>query len=95
VSPIEEKDELHRVLGRLRRSRPAGRRPDDRVRLEYSDDDHDLCQPAGDPESPVFHSDSDQFEAGTGIPIATFTKALKEFLVTARRPTCVEWREVL
>jgi hypothetical protein len=63
--------------------------------LEYVDDDHELCQPVGDPDSPVYHSDSDQYEAGTGVPIETFTKALKEFLATAQRPTCVEWREVL
>ncbi len=63
--------------------------------LMYADDDHELCQPVGDPDSPVYHSDSDQYEAGTGVAIETFTKALKEFLATAQRPTCVEWREVL
>ncbi|WP_447004275.1 Imm1 family immunity protein [Saccharothrix isguenensis] len=63
--------------------------------LMYVDPDHELCQPVGDPDSPVFHSDSDEFEAGTGIPVETFTRALKEFLATAERPTCVEWRDVL
>lgn len=62
--------------------------------LEYADPDHELCQPVGDPDSPAYHSDSDEYEAGTGIPIETFTEALKEFLATAQRPTCVRWREV-
>lgn len=62
--------------------------------LMHVDPAHDLSQPVGDPASPVYHSDSDEFEAGTGIPVETFTEALKEFLATAQRPTRVEWRAV-
>ncbi|WP_433265327.1 Imm1 family immunity protein [Actinosynnema sp. CS-041913] len=58
-------------------------------------DDEDLWFPVGDPASPVYHSDSDEYDAGSGLPIETFTEALKEFLATAHRPTCVEWRATL
>jgi hypothetical protein len=60
--------------------------------LQYVDTDHELAHPLGDPNSPIYHSDSSEFDAGTGVPIETLAKALKEFLATAQRPTCVEWR---
>ncbi|GAA3843446.1 hypothetical protein GCM10022243_07430 [Saccharothrix violaceirubra] len=59
--------------------------------LGYLDPDHDFHHPVGDPASPVYHSDSEEFDAGSGIPVETLTSALKEFLATAQRPTCVDW----
>ncbi|GAA3843484.1 hypothetical protein GCM10022243_07480 [Saccharothrix violaceirubra] len=59
--------------------------------LGYLDPDHDFGHPVGDPASPVYHSDSEEFDAGSGIPVETLTSALKEFLATAQRPTCVDW----
>ncbi|RKT57500.1 Imm1 family immunity protein [Saccharothrix australiensis] len=63
--------------------------------FEYADDDHEPSRPVGDPASPVYHSDSDEYPAGSGLPIEAFTAALCEFLATARRPACVDWRPAL
>ena len=31
--------------------------------------------------------------AGSGVPIELLAAALKEFLLTARRPSCVHWQD--
>ncbi|GAA3843453.1 hypothetical protein GCM10022243_07440 [Saccharothrix violaceirubra] len=59
--------------------------------LGHLDPDHDFGHPVGDPASPVYHSDSEEFPAGSGIPVETLATALKEFLATGQRPTCVDW----
>ncbi|GAA3843468.1 hypothetical protein GCM10022243_07460 [Saccharothrix violaceirubra] len=64
---------------------------DDFCYLYHVDPDHDPGHPVGDPASPVYHSDSEEFPAGSGIPVETLATALKEFLATGQRPTCVDW----
>ncbi|PPK66892.1 Imm1 family immunity protein [Actinokineospora auranticolor] len=61
--------------------------------LHYHDPDHVSCVPVGDPTSAHHHYDYTDFEAGSGLPVDVFTKALKQFLATATRPTVVQWRE--
>ncbi|MEU5690709.1 Imm1 family immunity protein [Actinosynnema sp. NPDC020468] len=56
--------------------------------------EHPSSASVGDPTSPAHHYDYTDFEAGTGLPLPLFTNALKEFLTTASRPTCVGWRAV-
>jgi Immunity protein Imm1 len=61
--------------------------------MEYSDPKY-YSQFAGDPASPEWHtSSSGYFYPGTGVSLDTLVKAVSEFLVTAERPTCVQWRE--
>ncbi|SES28628.1 Imm1 family immunity protein [Actinokineospora terrae] len=55
---------------------------------------HPFSLPIGDPTSPARHYDHTDFEAGTGLALDLFTQALKEFLATAARPTCVQWRQL-
>ncbi|RLK60311.1 Imm1 family immunity protein [Actinokineospora cianjurensis] len=55
---------------------------------------HPFSLPIGDPTSPARHYDHTDFEAGTGLALDLFTHALKEFLATAARPTCVRWRQL-
>lgn len=62
--------------------------------IEFFDPGH-WSQPVGDPASPEWHTTtSGHFHAGTGIPVETLVEAVTEFLRTARRPTCVRWREI-
>lgn len=49
--------------------------------------------PSGDPNSPGYVSEFEEFPHGTGLPLAQLTNAVTEFLVTASRPTSVEWHE--
>ncbi|GAA3022602.1 Imm1 family immunity protein [Actinokineospora globicatena] len=56
--------------------------------------EHPYSVPIGDPASPARHYDHTEFEAGSGVSFDVFTQALKEFLTTAARPTCVQWRQI-
>jgi hypothetical protein len=61
--------------------------------MEYFDPNH-WSQFVGDPASPEWHTTSSgYFYPGTGVSLDTLVKAVSEFLVTAERPTCVQWRE--
>jgi hypothetical protein len=61
--------------------------------MEYFDPTN-WSQLVGDPISPEWHTvHSGHFFAGTGVSMDTIIKAITEFMVTAERPTCVEWRE--
>ncbi|MBB4963153.1 Imm1 family immunity protein [Saccharothrix violaceirubra] len=33
------------------------------------------------------------WDAGSGVAVEVLATALKEFLVTGHRPTCVEWQD--
>lgn len=57
--------------------------------------DYAVAELVGDPNSPKLIADPMEFDSGTGVPIETLAKALKEFLKTAQRPTCVEWQSAI
>lgn len=61
--------------------------------LSYSDGDHDYAMPAGDAASPPYAAHYVDYNAGTGVAIETLTEALREFLATAQRPTCIQWQD--
>jgi len=63
--------------------------------LIYSSPEHDhaYATAVGDPLSPKAISDQSEFAAGTGLPLETLAAALKEFLLTAQRPSCVQWQD--
>ncbi|MEU6152292.1 Imm1 family immunity protein [Actinosynnema sp. NPDC047251] len=60
--------------------------------LTYADPDHDYSTLVGDPGSPEYRSEYVDYPAGTGVPVEALGAALKDFLATAARPTCVEWQ---
>ncbi|QFZ23224.1 Imm1 family immunity protein [Saccharothrix syringae] len=62
--------------------------------LVYTDVEHDTATLEGAPESPGYHSEYVEYPDGSGVPVEVLTAALKDFLATAQRPTCVEWREI-
>jgi Immunity protein Imm1 len=61
--------------------------------LSYEDETLNKAYVVGDPASPGHMHDSDDFPAGSGVPLATFTAALVEWLASAERPTVVQWRD--
>ncbi|MFD1150160.1 Imm1 family immunity protein [Saccharothrix hoggarensis] len=60
--------------------------------LTYADPDHDYSTLQGDPASPEYRSEYVDYPAGAGVPVGVLAAALKDFLATAQRPTCVEWQ---
>jgi hypothetical protein len=62
--------------------------------LSYTDPENEYSMLAGDDKSPMYASDYVEYPAGSGVPVEILAAALKEFLVTAKRPTCVEWRNL-
>lgn len=60
--------------------------------LTYADPDHDYSTLDGEPDSPDYRSEYVDYPAGAGVPVETLALALKDFLTTAQRPTCVAWR---
>ncbi|WP_018680673.1 Imm1 family immunity protein [Actinokineospora enzanensis] len=63
--------------------------------LLYYSAEHEHCTAVGDAASRAYHYDYNDFPAGSGISIELFARAIKEFLATAVRPTCVTWRKTL
>jgi hypothetical protein len=62
--------------------------------LTWSDEEHPYLVSDGDAGSPAFLAHYTEYDAGTGVDLATFRAALVEFLATGRRPTCLAWGEV-
>ncbi|RKT57501.1 Imm1 family immunity protein [Saccharothrix australiensis] len=60
--------------------------------LTYADPDHDYSTLDGDPDSPEYRSEYVDYPAGSGVPVGTLALALKDFLATGQRPTCVGWQ---
>ncbi|MEU4801897.1 Imm1 family immunity protein [Actinosynnema sp. NPDC023587] len=60
--------------------------------LTYADPDHDYSTLVGEPDSPGYHSEYVDYPAGAGVPVEALGLALKDFLATAARPTCVAWQ---
>ncbi|MEU5695394.1 Imm1 family immunity protein [Actinosynnema sp. NPDC020468] len=54
--------------------------------LTHADPEHDQAVLAGDPASPDYRSEYVDFPAGSGVAPDVLAAALKEFLVTGRRP---------
>lgn len=61
--------------------------------LSYNSDDCDLVFPDGDTASPGYDSTDEEFPAGSGVSLAEFGAALKEFLLTGQRPESIRWTE--
>jgi len=61
--------------------------------LTYADPEHDYSTLRGEAGSPELRSEYVDYPAGAGVPVEVLAAALKDFLATARRPTCVEWQE--
>ncbi|MEV0678265.1 Imm1 family immunity protein [Actinosynnema sp. NPDC050436] len=61
--------------------------------LTYADPEHDYSTLDGEPGSPEHRSEHVDHPAGSGVPVEVLGAALKDFLATAARPTCVRWRE--
>ncbi|WNV90622.1 Imm1 family immunity protein [Umezawaea sp. Da 62-37] len=61
--------------------------------LTYADPDQDYSTLVGEDGSPVYASEYVDYPAGSGVRVGVLAEALKEFLATGRRPSCVEWQE--
>jgi immunity protein Imm1 of predicted polymorphic toxin system len=61
--------------------------------LTYADPDQDYSTLIGDGDSPVYASEYVDYPAGSGVQVGILSAALKEFLLTAHRPACVEWQD--
>ncbi|GAA3859405.1 hypothetical protein GCM10022243_26550 [Saccharothrix violaceirubra] len=61
--------------------------------LDFHSPEHVSCALVGDPASEGYHYDYVDYDPGSGVALDLFTRALKEFLRTAERPTCAEWRD--
>jgi immunity protein Imm1 of predicted polymorphic toxin system len=62
--------------------------------FSYTDEEHELSSLAGDPSSPPFHGEICDHPAGSGIPLDLLKAAIVEFLETADRPRCVNWKSI-
>jgi hypothetical protein len=60
--------------------------------LTYADPEHDYSTLRGEPSSPEYRSEYVDYPPGAGVPVDLLAAALKEFLATAKRPTCVDWQ---
>lgn len=49
--------------------------------------------PKGDPDAPYVDETYTDFPPGVGVPLTTYRTLLLEFMLTARRPTVVDWYE--
>jgi hypothetical protein len=61
--------------------------------LTYADPDQDYSTLVGEAESPVYASEYVDYPAGSGVQVGLLAAALKEFLLTAQRPSCVQWQD--
>ena len=61
--------------------------------LTYADPEHDSSTLEGEAASPELRSEHVDYPAGAGVAVEVLATALKDFLATARRPSCVRWRE--
>jgi len=61
--------------------------------LTYVDPAHEMSPPLGSSSSPAYISDYAEYPPGSGVPIEVLAAALKEFLLTAQRPSCVQWQD--
>lgn len=61
--------------------------------LTYADPDQDYSTLVGESASPQYSSEYVDYPAGSGVPVEALAAALREFLTTAARPTCVQWQD--
>lgn len=61
--------------------------------LSYTSDTCGLVFATGDPDSPDYDSEDEEFPAGSGISLSSLSDALREFLATGGQPTSPRWAE--